>query len=76
MKGFLQKFGIEFDKTFSPVIRFVKLVKDDGYSKPVDPVAHRSMDGSLIYAAIATRAEVAQAVGALAKLNSTLSILE
>ena len=54
----------------------MKLVKDDGYSKPVDPVAHRSMDGSLIYAAIATRAEVAQAVGALAKLNSTLSIPE
>ena len=49
----------------------VKLVKDDGYSKPVDPVVYQSMVGSLIYAAIATRPDIAQAVGTLAKFNSS-----
>ena len=48
----------------------VKLVKDDGYSKPVDPVVYQSMVG-LIYAAIATRPDIAQAPGALANFNSS-----
>ena len=47
----------------------MKLIKDDGYSKAVDPVVYQSMVGSLIYAAIATRPDIAQAVGALAKFN-------
>jgi hypothetical protein len=49
----------------------VKLVKDDGYSKPVDIVQYHSMVGSLIYAAIATRPDIAYAVAALAKFNSS-----
>ena len=49
----------------------VKLVKDDGYSKPVDAVQYQSMVGSLIYAAIATRPDIAHAVAALAKFNSS-----
>jgi hypothetical protein len=47
----------------------VKLVKDDGYSKAVDPVEYQSMVGSCIYAAIATRPDIAHAVGTLAKFN-------
>ena len=49
----------------------VKLVKDDGYSKAVDPVVYQSMVRSLIYAPIGTRPDIAQAVGALAKFNSS-----
>ncbi|XP_028410614.1 uncharacterized protein LOC114533305 [Dendronephthya gigantea] len=49
----------------------VKLVKDDGISKSVDPVIYQSMVGSLIYAAIATRPDIAHAVGTLAKFNSS-----
>ena len=49
----------------------VKLVKDDGYSKAVDPAEYQSMVGSLIYAAIATRLDIAHAVGTLAKFNSS-----
>ena len=48
----------------------VKLVKDDGMSKPVDPVFYQSMVGSLLYAAIATRPDISQAVGAVSKFNS------
>ena len=49
----------------------VKLVRDDGYSRAVDPVVHQSMFGSLINAAIAPRPDIAQAVGALANFNSS-----
>ena len=45
-------------------------MKDDGCSKPIDPVAYKSMVGSLIYASIANRPDIAQAVGTLAKFNS------
>ena len=48
----------------------VKLEKDDSYSKPVDTVLYQSMIGSLLYAAIATRPDIAHAVGALARFNS------
>ena len=49
----------------------VKLVKDDGCSKPVNTVQYWPKVGSLIYAAKATRPEIAQAVPALAKFNSS-----
>ena len=49
----------------------VKLEKDDGYSMPVNAVQYKSMVGSLIYAAIATRPDIAQAVAVLAKFNSS-----
>ena len=45
-------------------------VKDEGMSKPVDPVFYQSMVGSLLYAAIATRTDISQAVGAVSKFNS------
>ena len=48
----------------------MKLVKDDGAAKLADPVYYQSMVGSLLYAAIATRPDIAQAVGAVSKYNS------
>lgn len=47
----------------------VKLLKDDGAGKLADPVCDQSM-GSLLYAAIATRPYIAQAVEAVSKFNS------
>ena len=47
------------------------LVKDDGVSKLVDPICYHSMvGGSLLYAAITTRPDIAQAVGTMPKFNS------
>ena len=48
----------------------VKLVKYDGVSKLVDPICYQSMVGSLLYAAIATRPDIAQAVGTVSNFNS------
>ena len=36
----------------------------------VDPISYQPMVGSLLYAAIATRPDIAQAVGAVSKFNS------
>jgi hypothetical protein len=67
----LHKYKLQDCKPVStPMDVNVKLVKDDGYSKAVDPVEYQSMVGSLIYAAIATRPDIAPAVGTLAKFNS------
>ena len=52
----------------------VKLMKDDDYSKPVDPVAYQSMVGSLIYAPIATRPVATQERVWLRQLNKDLQI--
>ena len=48
----------------------VKLVKDDEVSNLVEPISYQPMVGSLLYAAIATRPDIAQAVGAVSKFNS------
>ncbi|XP_067947342.1 uncharacterized protein [Watersipora subatra] len=45
----------------------VKLVKDDGVSKPVQPESYQAMVGSLLYLTIATRPDIAHAVGAVSK---------
>ena len=45
----------------------VKLQKEDGFSRPVDATSYQSMVGSLLYAAIATRPDIAQAVGVVSK---------
>ena len=66
----LKRFGLTEAKTVStPADLSVKLVKDDGISKEVDPVKYQSMVGRL-YAAMATRPDIAQAVGAVSKFNS------
>ena len=54
----------------TPVDTKVKLVKDDGVSKLVDPICYQSMVGSLLYAGLATRPDIAQTVGTMSKFNS------
>ena len=43
----------------------------DGVSKAVDPATHQCIVGSLLYASIATRPDIAQAVGAVVKFYSS-----
>ena len=45
----------------------VKLQKEDGFSRPVDVTSYQSIVGSLLYAAIATCPDIAQAVGVVSK---------
>ena len=47
----------------------VKLIKDDRVSKPDDQINYKSMVGSLLYAATATRPDISHAVGAVSKFN-------
>ncbi len=84
-KRYLQRYGIDYDQTWRLIEKYgmteakivstptdpsVKLEKDDGISKGVDPVTYQSMIGSLMYAATATRSDISFAVGVLSKFNS------
>jgi len=51
----------------TPMDPNVKFVKDDGYSKKVDPTQYQSMVGSLLHAAKATRPDIAHAVGKVSR---------
>ena len=67
----LRKFGLEDAKTVStPSDPNVKLEKEDGYSNPVDATYYQSLVGSLLYAAMATRPDIAHAAGMLGRYNS------
>ena len=67
----LERYGLSQAKpSTTPVDTKVKLVEDDGVSKLVDPICYQTMVGSLLYAAIATRPDIAQAVGTVSKFNS------
>ena len=67
----IEKYGLSEAKTVpTPADPSSKLKKDDGTSKDVDPNEYQSMVGSLLYAAIATRPDIAQAVGVVSKFNS------
>ena len=56
----LEHYGLSQAKTSTtPADTNFKLVKDDGISKFVDPICYQSMLGSLLYAAIATRPDIA-----------------
>ena len=74
----LEKYGLTEAKTVSTLANLsVKLKMDDGVSKSVDPVAYQSMVGSLLYAAIATRPEITQAVGVVkVQLKTIWSIFD
>ncbi len=67
----IEKFGLSNCKVVStPADINVKLTKDEEGGTPVDPVKYQSIVGSLLYVAIATRPDIAQAVGVVSKFNS------
>ena len=67
----LEKYRLsEVNTVTTPMDPNVKLVKDDSYSKEVDPTQYQSMVGSLLHAARATRPDIAHAVGLVSKFNS------
>ena len=67
----LDKYGLTEAKTaLTPADVNVTLRKDDGSSKAVDPTHYQSLIGSLLYCAIATRPDIAQAVGTVSKFCS------
>ena len=67
----LDKYGLTEAKIVStPADSNVRLQKNDGVSKSVDPVKYQSLVGSLLYAATATRPDITEAVGLVSKFNS------
>lgn len=68
---FLQMYGMNnANPVATPADANVKLRKDDGVSNPVNPSTYQSMVGSLLYAAMATRPDIAQAVSVVSKFNA------
>lgn len=66
----LRKYNMESCCPVStPAASDAKLIKDDG-SKSVDQNLYQSIVGSLLYAAVSTRPDIAEAVGVLCKFNS------
>ena len=71
IQSILHRFGLEEANTVAtPADVNVKLCKDDTTSNAVDPKLYQAMVGCLLYAAIATRPDICQAVGAVSKYNS------
>lgn len=71
IENILQKYGMNSaNPVATPADINVKLKKNDGVSKPVNPSAYQSMVGSLLYAAMTTRPDIAQAVSAVSKFNA------
>ena len=71
MEKLLERYGLQDANPVStPMDLNVKLVANDGQSKPVDPVKYQSIVGSLPVCCIATRPDISQAVGALSRFNS------
>ena len=70
IQSLLKRYGLFQAKlATTPADVNVKLIKNDGVSKPVN-LNYQSMVGSLLYASIATRPDITQAVGAVSKFNS------
>ena len=64
----LKTFGQTEPKSVStPADLNIKLQKEDGVSRPVDTISYQSIVESLLYAAITTRPDIAQAVGVATK---------
>ncbi|KAM3869082.1 uncharacterized protein ACN63O_006460 [Diretmus argenteus] len=71
IEAILQKYGMDnTNPVATPADANVKLKKGDGVSKPVNQSTYQSMVGSLLYAAMATRPDIAQAVSAVSKFNA------
>ena len=71
ISNMLAKYGMTEAKIVStPTDLSVKLQSDDNYSKQVDQAMYQSIVGSLLYAAVATRPDISQAVGVVSKFSS------
>ena len=71
IQSLLKRYGLsQANPANTPADINVKMVKDDRVSKPVHPAHYQSMVGSLLYAAITTRPDIAHAVGFVFKFNS------
>lgn len=67
----LQKYGMDnANPVATPADANVKLRKSDCVSKPVDQQTYLSMVRSLLYAAMATRPDIAQTVSTVSKFNA------
>ena len=70
----LEKYKLMDAKTvLTPADPNVKLCKDDKVSKPVDATVYQSMVRSLLYLSTATKHDILQAVGVVAKFSSSLT---
>ena len=68
----LEKFGLQDAKEAStPLDPNVKLVKEDNYSTLVDLTRYQPLVGSLLYTAMATRPDIAHAVGVLGRFSAS-----
>ena len=72
-RQYIEKILKKFEQTeakpvSTPADLNVKLQKEDGVSRPVDTITYQSIVGSLLYAAITTRPDIAQAMGVVSKL--------
>ena len=68
IKKALKKYGqIETKPVSTPADLNVRLRKEDGVSRSIDVTLFQPIVGSLLYAAIATRPDIAQAVGVVLK---------
>ena len=73
-ENMLKKYQLEDVKSVSTLADTnVRLQKNDGVSKTVDPVVYQSMIGSLLYAAVGTRPDISHAVGVVSKFSSKSS---
>ena len=70
----LEKYGLSKANTAAtPRDPNIKLVKDNGYSKKVDPTQYQSMVGSLLHAAKPTRPDKAHAVEKASRFCAALT---
>ena len=66
----LKKYGLQNAKPVSTLADpNMRLRKDDGVIKTMDPVMYQTMVGSLLYAAIAAKPDISQAVGTVSKFS-------
>ena len=66
----VEKFGLQDAKEVStPLDPNVKLVKEGNYSASVDLTHYQSLVGSLLYVVMATRPDIAHAVGVLGRFS-------
>ena len=71
IEAILRKYGMDnANSVATPADANVKSRKSDGVSTPVNQHTYQSMVGSLLYAAMATRPDIAQAVSVVSKFNA------